>query len=181
MNFKKHIGFKKPVNIVISFSIIAVLAIVLQNINTKADDEFIDNTAIIEARYEDAHTRIANDYNDHIDIQNNIKETVEKEKQAAEEAAKAAEPVKEFIGSYELTAYIATGNPCASGVYPTVNHTVACNSLPLGTKIYIDGIGEFVVEDTGGMAGNVIDIFVSDYSTAINFGRQVSDVYVIKD
>ena len=89
-------------------------------------------------------------------------------------------PNKVYIGTYELTAYIATGNPCASGVYPTVNHTVACNSLPMGTKIYIEGLGEFVVEDTGGMADNVIDIFVSDYTTAINFGRQIGEVYIIE-
>ncbi|MBR3041988.1 MAG: 3D domain-containing protein, partial [Eubacterium sp.] len=89
-------------------------------------------------------------------------------------------PVKTYIGSYELTAYIATGNPCASGVYPTVEHTVACNSLPMGTRIYIEGYGEFVVEDTGGMADNVIDIFVSDYDTAIEFGRRIADVYVIE-
>lgn len=91
-----------------------------------------------------------------------------------------AVPSKVYIGTYELTAYIATGNPCASGVYPTVNHTVACNSLPMGTKIYIEGLGEFVVEDTGGMADNVIDIFVSDYTTAINFGRQIGEVYIIE-
>ena len=89
-------------------------------------------------------------------------------------------PVKTYIGEYELTAYIATGNPCASGVYPTVEHTVACNSLPMGTRIYIEGYGEFVVEDTGGMADNVIDIFVSDYDTAIEFGRRIADVYVIE-
>ena len=86
-----------------------------------------------------------------------------------------------FIGSYQLTAYIATGNRCASGVYPTVNHTVACNSIPLGTKIYIEGYGEFVVEDTGGMAGNVIDIFVADYGSAIQFGRRTANVYVISE
>ncbi|SNU07808.1 3D (Asp-Asp-Asp) domain-containing protein [Lachnospiraceae bacterium] len=89
-------------------------------------------------------------------------------------------PQKTYIGSYELTAYIATGNPCASGVYPTVGHTVACNSLPMGTHIYIEGCGEYVVEDTGGMADNVIDIFVSDYDTAIEFGRQIADVYVLE-
>ena len=111
---------------------------------------------------------------------------VEKDKEAQERINTEREemlqylPKKVPIGSYELTAYIATGNPCASGVYPTVEHTVACNSLPLGTRIYIEGYGEFVVEDTGGMADNVIDIFVSDYSTAIEFGRRVADVYVIE-
>lgn len=84
-----------------------------------------------------------------------------------------------YVGCYELTAYIATGSPCASGVYPTVEHTVACNSLPLGTRIYIEGYGEFVVEDTGGMSGGVIDIFVPDYGAAIQFGRRTADVYVL--
>ena len=90
-------------------------------------------------------------------------------------------PNKVYIGTYELTAYIATGNPCASGVYPTVNHTVACNSLPMGTKIYIEGLGEFVVEDTGGMSGGVIDIFVPDYGAAVQFGRRSADVYILED
>ncbi|MBO4864911.1 MAG: 3D domain-containing protein [Eubacterium sp.] len=97
------------------------------------------------------------------------------------EELEAALPKKTYLGSYELTAYIATGNPCASGVYPQVNHTVACNSLPMGTRIYIEGYGEYVVEDTGGMANNVIDVFVSDYSTAINFGRRVAEVYIIEE
>ena len=42
-----------------------------------------------------------------------------------------------YAGCYELTAYIATGNPCSSGVYPTVGRTVACNSIPLGTTMKI--------------------------------------------
>ena len=88
---------------------------------------------------------------------------------------------KTYVGSYQLTAYIATGNKCASGVYPTENHTVACNSLPLGTKIYIEGYGQFVVEDTGGMGSSVIDIFVSDYYSAIQFGRRSAEVYIIEE
>lgn len=90
-------------------------------------------------------------------------------------------PKMTFLGNYELTAYIATGNRCASGVYPMVNHTVACNSIPLGTRIYIEGYGEYTVEDTGGMAGNVIDVFVSDYGTAISFGRRTANVYILED
>ncbi|MCR5213603.1 MAG: 3D domain-containing protein [Eubacterium sp.] len=85
------------------------------------------------------------------------------------------------IGTYQLTAYIATGNRCASGVYPRENHTVACNSIRMGTKIYIEGYGEYVVEDTGGMSGGVIDVFVSDYGTAIQFGRRTAQVYIIED
>ena len=86
-----------------------------------------------------------------------------------------------YLGNYELTAYTWTGDPCANGNYPTGGYTVASNTLPLGTKVYIEGIGERVVEDKGGMAGNVIDIYI-DGSTqdALNFGRQNADVYIVE-
>ena len=85
-----------------------------------------------------------------------------------------------FVGTYELTAYEWTGNPCANGNYPTVGYTVACNSLPLGTRILIEGYGEYVVEDTGGMGGGVIDIYMGDYDTCIQFGRRSANVYIIE-
>ena len=49
------------------------------------------------------------------------------------------------------------------------DYSVACNSIPLGTIVYIqssDGSvdGYYRVDDTGGMGDNVIDIFYSDYS-----------------
>lgn len=83
-----------------------------------------------------------------------------------------------YAGCYELTAYIATGNPCASGVYPTAGRTIACNSIPLGTTVYIEGYGTYVVEDTGGMGGGVIDLFVGSYDEAIQFGRRSANVYI---
>jgi 3D (Asp-Asp-Asp) domain-containing protein len=90
--------------------------------------------------------------------------------------------VKEvYMGNYELTAYTWTGNPCANGNYPTSGYTVACNSLPLGTKIHIDGYGDYVVEDRGSMAGNVIDIYMDSYDACIQFGRRTAEVYVIGD
>ena len=86
----------------------------------------------------------------------------------------------QYMGGYELTAYIETGNPCADGVYPTVNHTAACNDPALWHKwIHIEGYGDYYVHDTGGMASNVIDIFVSSYDEAIQFGRQYGEVYII--
>lgn len=90
------------------------------------------------------------------------------------------EPDKTFLGSYELTAYEWTGNPCANGNYPSCGYTVACNSLALGTRIYIEGYGEYVVEDRGGMPDNVIDIYMGDYDTCIQFGRRTANVYLIE-
>lgn len=85
------------------------------------------------------------------------------------------------LGHYTLTAYEWTGNPCANGNYPTESYTIACNSLPLGTRVYIEGYGIYTVEDRGGMADNVIDIYLGDYDECIEFGVQEADVYLIKE
>lgn len=102
---------------------------------------------------------------------------------ALEEPKKAIQPVLQPallpVGGYELTAYIATGNPCADGKYPSTWYTVACNDPSLWHKtIHIEGYGDFYVHDTGGMASNVIDIFVGSYDEAIQFGRRYAEVYV---
>lgn len=86
--------------------------------------------------------------------------------------------VGEYLGVYELTAYEYTGNPCANGNMPTVGYTVACNSLPLGTRIYIEGYGYYVVEDRGGMSSGTIDIYLGDADACIQFGRRTANVYL---
>jgi len=53
---------------------------------------------------------------------------------------------------------------------------VACNFLPFGTVIVIDGI-EYVVNDRCGI-DNCIDIFMKDYDAAIQFGRRDKEVYI---
>ena len=90
-----------------------------------------------------------------------------------------------YLGTYSLTAYCSCVNCCgksngitASGTQATAGRTVACNSLPLGTVISING-HQYVVEDTGGMGGNVIDIYFSSHEEAINFGRQSAEVYLV--
>lgn len=89
-----------------------------------------------------------------------------------------AESTGEYIGTFELTAYCATGNPCADGAYPQVGYTVACNDSRLWHHwIYIEGYGTFYVHDTGGMASNVIDIFMGSYDECIQFGRRSANIY----
>lgn len=84
-----------------------------------------------------------------------------------------------YLGTYKCTGYVATGNPCANGNYPTVGYTVASNTLPMGTRVYIEGIGERVVEDTGGMSGGTLDVFCNSvdecYALTGNY-----EVYVIE-
>ena len=86
-----------------------------------------------------------------------------------------------YLGAYDLTAYIWTGNPCADGVYPSTGYTVACNDPALWHRwIYIEGFGTYYVHDVGGMPSyNIIDVYVGDYDTAIQFGRQSANVYLI--
>lgn len=72
--------------------------------------------------------------------------------------------VKRELGVYYITGYCAACNTpknsraTASGKTATVGRTVAMKGLPFGTRIYIDSIGERIVEDRGVGAGK-IDVF----------------------
>lgn len=101
------------------------------------------------------------------------------EQLTTESSKSILEPSMTYLGIYELTAYAATGNPCANGNYPTCGYTVASNSIPMGSRIYIEGYGEYVVEDCGAMHDNVIDVYMGDYDTCIQFGRRSAKVYLI--
>lgn len=53
--------------------------------------------------------------------------------------------------------------------------------IPLGTKLYIEGYGYAVAEDTGGaIKGNRIDLFYNSSAEANNWGVRWVNVYVIK-
>lgn len=79
---------------------------------------------------------------------------------------------------FQLTAYTWTGNPMANGQYPYVG-ACASNYFPLGTVLYIEGYGTYTVCDRGGMANNVIDIYMETYEECIQFGRRSALVTVI--
>lgn len=91
---------------------------------------------------------------------------------------------------YVITAYCPCERCCgkadgitASGVVATEGITVAADTikLPFGTNIYIDGIGERIVQDRGGaINGNRIDLYFSDHQSALNFGRQTKQVTILK-
>ena len=110
-----------------------------------------------------------------------IYEEPEVEEVATEEDAEEESSGMYYYATLELTAYIATGNPCADGAYPQVGYTVASNDPALWHRwIHIDGYGDYYVHDTGGMPSNVLDVFVGSYDEAIEFGRRTADVYIIE-
>lgn len=99
------------------------------------------------------------------------------------------------ILSADLTAYTAgyestgkhPGDPgygiTASGKRVQEQQTIAVDPaiIPLGTKVYIEGIGVRVAEDTGGaIVGNRIDVFMNDLTAALQFGYKKNiKVYVL--
>lgn len=104
--------------------------------------------------------------------------------QAIEEQKHAIEdrrPKRTYFGTMQLTAYVATGNRCADGVYPSSGYTVACNDSRLWHKtIYIEGYGTRYVHDRGGMPMNVLDLFVGSLSEAYQVGRRNVEVYIVE-
>ena len=97
-------------------------------------------------------------------------------------AEESPEEELEYLGTFEMTAYEWTGNPCANGNYPEVGYTVACNSLPLGTTVYIDGIGYRVVEDRGAEwhGSNWMDLYLGDVDSGYDWGVRSVDVYIVR-
>lgn len=97
-------------------------------------------------------------------------------------AEESPEEGLEYLGTFETTAYEWTGNPCANGNYPTVGYTVACNSLPLGTTVYIEGVGYRVVEDRGAEwhGSNWMDLYLGDVDSCYEWGVRSVEVYVVR-
>lgn len=70
----------------------------------------------------------------------------------------------------------------ASGTVAEEERTIAADwgIYPPGTKVYIEGIGERVVEDCGeAIEGGRIDIFFTDHDEALRFGVQELKVKII--
>lgn len=90
-------------------------------------------------------------------------------------------PQYTFFKNYDLTAYCKCSICCghwsnvpgtASGATPVEGVTIAVNGVPFGTELYIEGYGTYIVQDTGGMGSNVIDVYFSSHEAACNFGRK---------
>lgn len=98
-------------------------------------------------------------------------------------------PDEIFLGKFESTAYIATGNPCANGEYPVPYKTCAVDPkvIPLGTKLKVRRVDtgqEFIVKatDTGGLIkGRIIDMFLPSYDEAIQWGRRDVEIWIIEE
>lgn len=110
----------------------------------------------------------------------------EVEEVPTEEKTAVNEPV--YLGVWTCTAYCPGACCCgeyasgytASGTLATEGRTIACNSLPMGSKVLIDG-NTYIVEDTGWTpyGDEWIDIFFYSHDAALAFGVQEKEVYLL--
>lgn len=93
------------------------------------------------------------------------------------------------LGTFKLTFYCgcticseqwgkqtATGTTCVEGRTIAVDPRV----IPYGTRVHIDGFGDFVAEDCGGaIKGNHIDIYMEDHARCNALGVQYANVTIL--
>lgn len=90
----------------------------------------------------------------------------------------------------EVTAYCACPLCCgksdgitASGKHARANHTIAVDPavIPIGSEVYLEGLGTFIAEDVGGaIKGRKVDLFMNEHRQAILFGVQFTKAYLLK-
>ncbi|WP_336786587.1 3D domain-containing protein [Paenibacillus sp. MMO-177] len=100
-----------------------------------------------------------------------------------------------FIGEFTITAYTAGYESTQkkpgqkgygitySGTTVKEGRTIAADLdvLPVGTRVYIDGVGERTIEDRGGgVRGQHIDLYIAKLADAKAWGKQKKKVYVIE-
>lgn len=88
-----------------------------------------------------------------------------------------------------VSAYCACSKCCgktngitSSGTKATVGRTIAApSSYSFGTKIELEGLGTYIVEDRGGaIQGNKIDVYFASHSEALAFGRKKIRMRVVQ-
>lgn len=97
----------------------------------------------------------------------------------------------EYIGEYTITAYccekyphICGGGNTVSGHAPIPNLTCAVSDLkkyPIGTVLYIEGIGIRVVQDTGGFGSTKMDVAVKTHKEASSWKNTKHKVWIVKE
>ena len=83
-----------------------------------------------------------------------------------------------FLGTFIVTCYDLTGVTASGALAGPDSVAVDPGVIPLGTRLYIDGVGERVADDTGGaIVGEHVDIWEPTFSACANWGVQEEGVY----
>lgn len=169
----KKIYKLRKINVALTiYSIIStIMLIVLLATNVKAEEDLI--------KYNKLPIKVET-------LEHNIDNTTKKENSEVLQLISNKKSGK--TETMTITAYCPCRKCCgktdgitASNIKAVEGVTVAMDkSIPFGTKVYIDGVGERIVQDRGGsIKGNKLDIFFNDHQTALNFGRQRKQVTIL--
>lgn len=107
------------------------------------------------------------------------------------QAQNKVEDNKVYLGKFKITHYCACKKCCgsnaqgitASGKRVEEGKTIAVDTkvIKMGSKVLIDGYGEYEAQDTGSaIKGNIIDVYVADHNQALKMGVVYKDVYLLK-
>jgi 3D (Asp-Asp-Asp) domain-containing protein len=92
------------------------------------------------------------------------------------------------LGAFAVRAYTYEWDDnimtrTASGAFPIVGRTVAVDPrvIPLGSTIYIEGLGERIAEDSGkGVKGKMLDLFLPSDDLCRQFGVRQHNVQIVE-
>ena len=74
--------------------------------------------------------------------------------------------------------YTASGAEAVQGVTIAADWSI----YPPGTVLFVEGLGEMVVQDSGGaIQGQKIDVYFESHDDALQFGRQNVRFYIVND
>lgn len=80
---------------------------------------------------------------------------------------------------HDITMYCDTGSRTASGKWPEPGMVATISrSIPFGTRVVIEGLGTYTVEDRIGH-GSEFDLFTHSCAEAERFGRKHRHVQII--
>ncbi len=80
-----------------------------------------------------------------------------------------------------VTCYDLYGHTADGAVAGMESVAVDPSVIPLGSTIYVPGIGERTADDTGGMIiGNHIDIWEPSYGQCANWGVRYLAIYRVR-
>lgn len=107
---------------------------------------------------------------------NTIEESVKTRPLVVKTVSVESTAYKPFIATaYSLRGRMANGQTVHSGAIAADPRI-----LKLGTKVHIEGLGVFIVKDTGRLIkGNRLDIWLPNKQQAIKFGKRVVKLRVL--
>lgn len=130
------------------------------------------------------------------DAEETVSNVAESESNVANSATRGAARIDASGSECVITAYCPCEKCCGiwaknrpNGVVYTASGEVAQEGVtvaadwdvyPAGTVLYIEGMGEYIVQDVGGAVnGNHIDVYFDTHEEAVNFGKQTAFVEVL--